>query len=87
VPIVLKCESLSLLKTSGSAQVYNRISLLLPSYLRLSKNVNIEAYTNVYNFSHCMKLSLTLREERRLRVFENRVFRGIFWPTRDKVTR
>jgi hypothetical protein len=27
-----------------------------------------------------------LREERRLRVFENRVFRRIFGPKRDKVT-
>jgi hypothetical protein len=30
--------------------------------------------------------SLTLREERRLRVFENRVFRRIFGPKRDEVT-
>jgi len=30
--------------------------------------------------------SLTLREEHRLRVFENRVLRRIFWPKRDKVT-
>ena len=29
---------------------------------------------------------LTLREERRLRVFENRVLRGIFGPQMDKVT-
>jgi len=29
---------------------------------------------------------LTLREERRLRVFENRVLRRIFVPKRDKVT-
>jgi hypothetical protein len=27
-----------------------------------------------------------LREERRLRVFENRVLRRIFWPKRDEVT-
>ena len=27
-----------------------------------------------------------MREERRLRVFENRVFRGIFGPRRKKVT-
>jgi hypothetical protein len=31
-------------------------------------------------------LSLTLREEHRLRVFENRVLRRIFGPKRDKVT-
>ena len=34
----------------------------------------------------CETWSLTLREERRLRVFENRVFRGIFGPKRDEVT-
>jgi hypothetical protein len=31
-------------------------------------------------------LSLTLREEHRLRVFENRVLRRVFGPNRDKVT-
>jgi hypothetical protein len=30
--------------------------------------------------------SLTLREERRIRVFENRVLRGIFGPKRDELT-
>ena len=30
--------------------------------------------------------SLKLREERRLRVFEDRVLRRIFWPKRDEVT-
>jgi hypothetical protein len=34
----------------------------------------------------CEAWSLTLREERRLRMFENRVLRGIFGPKRDKVT-
>jgi hypothetical protein len=29
---------------------------------------------------------MTLREERRLRVFENRVLRGIFGAKRDEVT-
>jgi hypothetical protein len=31
-------------------------------------------------------LSLNLREERRLRVFENRVLRRVFGPRRDEVT-
>jgi hypothetical protein len=35
----------------------------------------------------CETWSLTLREEHRLRVFENRVPRKIFGPTRDEVTR
>ena len=34
----------------------------------------------------CKTWSLTLREERRLRVFENRVLRRIFGPKRNKVT-
>jgi hypothetical protein len=34
----------------------------------------------------CETLSLTLREERRLKVFENRVLRRIFGPKRDEVT-
>jgi hypothetical protein len=34
----------------------------------------------------CETWSLTLGEERRLRVFENMVFRIIFGPKRDKVT-
>ena len=34
----------------------------------------------------CETLSLTLREERRLRVFENRVLRRTFGPKRDEVT-
>jgi len=35
----------------------------------------------------CETRSLTLREERRLRVFENRVLRSIFGPKRDEVRR
>jgi hypothetical protein len=35
----------------------------------------------------CETLPLTLREEHRLRVFENRVLRTIFGPKRDEVTR
>jgi hypothetical protein len=34
----------------------------------------------------CETLSLTLREEHRLRVFENRVLKRIFGPKRDEVT-
>jgi hypothetical protein len=34
----------------------------------------------------CETWSLTLGKERRLRVFENRVLRGIFGPKRDEVT-
>jgi hypothetical protein len=34
----------------------------------------------------CETCSLTFREERRLRVFKNRVFRRIFGPKRDEMT-
>ena len=34
----------------------------------------------------CETCSLTLRDERRLRVFENRVLRRVFGPKRDEVT-
>jgi hypothetical protein len=34
----------------------------------------------------CETWSLTLREERRLRAFEKRVLRRVFWPKRDEVT-
>ena len=35
----------------------------------------------------CETWSLTLREKRRVRIFENRVLRKIFGPKRDEVTR
>jgi hypothetical protein len=41
-------------------------------------------YTVGKHFSGC--LNSKLREEHRLRVFENRVLRGIFVPKRDEVT-
>jgi len=34
----------------------------------------------------CDSWSLILREERRLRVFENRVLRRILWPKKNEVT-
>jgi len=61
---------------------------LLSSSL-LSKNIKIKVYRTImlpivlYGFE---TWSLTLREERRLRVFENRVLRRIFGPKRDGVT-
>jgi hypothetical protein len=37
-------------------------------------------------FYGCETWSLTLREERKLRVFENMVLRRVFGPKRDEVT-
>jgi hypothetical protein len=39
------------------------------------------------NFYGCEAWSLTLRKERRLKVFENRVLRRVFGPRRDEVTK
>jgi hypothetical protein len=54
----------------------------------LSKNVKIKIYRTIILpvvLYGCGSWSLTLREECRLRVFENRVLRRIFWPKRDEV--
>jgi hypothetical protein len=52
--------------------------------------VNCIFIVDVLNFFHYIVFhstwSLTLREEHRLRVFENRVLRGIFGPMGDEVT-
>jgi hypothetical protein len=61
---------------------------LLSSSL-LSKNTNIKIYRIVILLVvlyGCETWCVTLREEHRLRVFENRVLRGIFGPKRDEVT-
>jgi hypothetical protein len=72
---------------SGNA-CYHSVQNILSSSL-LSKNIQIKIYritilpVVLYG---CETWSLTLREERRLRVFENGVLRRIFGPTRDEVT-
>jgi len=72
---------------SGNA-CYHSVQKLLSSRL-LSKNVKIKIYRTIILpvvLYGCETLSLTLREERKLRVFENMVLRRIFGPTRDEVT-
>ena len=61
---------------------------LLSSSL-LSKYLKIKIYRTIilpFVLYGCETWSPTLREERRLRVFENRMLRRIFGPKRDKVT-
>jgi hypothetical protein len=61
---------------------------LLSSRL-LSRNLNIKIYITIIFpvvLYGCETWSLTLREERRLRVFENRVLMRVFEPRRDEVT-
>jgi hypothetical protein len=59
------------------------------SYSLLSKKLTIKIYRIIIlpvGLYGCETWSLTLREERRLRVFENRVLRSVFGPKRDEVT-
>jgi len=61
----------------------------LLSFRLLSKNLKIKIYRTIILpvvLYGCETWSLTLREERRLRVFENRVLRKVFEPKRDEVT-
>jgi hypothetical protein len=53
----------------------------------LSKNLKINIYRTIILpvLYGCETWLLTLREEHRLRVSENRVLRGIFGPKRDEV--
>jgi hypothetical protein len=71
---------------SGSA-CYHSVQDLLSSSL-LSKNTKIKIYRTIILpvLYGCETWSLTLREEHRLRVFENKVLRRMFGPKRDEVT-
>jgi hypothetical protein len=79
-------EELKRRLNSGNA-CYHSVQNLLSSRL-LSKNVKVRIYKTIilpvvlYGWETC---SLTVREEHKLRVFENRALR-IFGPKRDGVT-
>jgi hypothetical protein len=58
------------------------------SFHLLSKDLLIKIYKTIILpvvLYGCVAWPLTLREEHRLRVFENRVLRRIFGPKREKV--
>jgi hypothetical protein len=66
---------------------YHLVQSLLPSHL-LSRDLKVKIYKTAILpvvLYGCETWSLTLREEYRLRVFENRVLRRIFGPKRDEV--
>jgi len=72
---------------SGNACSHSVQNLLSSSLL--SRNSKIKLYITIILplvLCRCETSSLTLREEHRLRVFENRVLRRIFGPRRDEVT-
>jgi hypothetical protein len=65
---------------------YYSVQNLLSSRL-ISKNLKIKIYKTVILpvvLDGCETWSLTLREEHRLRVYENRVLRRIFGPRREE---
>jgi len=79
-------EIKSRLKSENASlhSVHNRLSSSL-----LSKNLKIKIDRNIILFVvlyGCETWSLTLREERRMLLFENRVLRRIFESKRDELT-
>jgi hypothetical protein len=71
---------------SGNACYHSVQSL---SSRMLSMNLKVKIYKIIFMsvvLYGCETWSLTLREEHRLRVFENRVLRRIFGPKSDEVT-
>jgi hypothetical protein len=64
---------------------YYSIQTLFSSRL-LPKNLKLRIYKTIMlpvGLYGCEALSLTLREERRLRLFENWILKWIFWPNRN----
>jgi hypothetical protein len=62
-------------------------SRVIFSFRQLCRNIKVKIYKTIILpvLYGCEPWSLTLREEHRLRVFENRVLRRIFGPKRDEV--
>jgi hypothetical protein len=71
---------------SGNA-CYHLVQNPLSSSHLISKNVNVKIYKIVILpvvLYECKTWSLTLREGRRLKVFENRMLRRIYGPKREE---
>ena len=74
---------------SGNAWYHSVQSLLSSRFLSKNLKTNIYIYRTIILpvvLYGCESWSLTAREERKLRVFENMVLRRIFGPRRDEVT-
>ena len=71
----------------GNARYYS-LEKILSSHL-LSKKLKVNTYKTIILqvvLYCCETWSLALREEHRLRVFENKVLRKIFGAKRDEIT-
>ena len=78
------CTERTAISIKGEYSVQNILSSSL-----LSKNLKIKIYRTIILpvvLYGCETWSLTLREERRLTVFDNRVLMRVFGPKRDEVT-
>jgi hypothetical protein len=67
----------------------NLAGIIIPSNKVMAKNLKIRIYKTLILpvvLYGCETCSLTLKEEHRLRVFENWLLRKIFGPERDEVT-
>jgi hypothetical protein len=83
----LNLEEIKRRLSSGNAY-YHSVQSFLSSHL-LSKNLKMRIYKTIILpviLYGCETWGLTLREEHRLRVFENKVLRRIFGPKRDEGT-
>jgi len=81
-------EIKSRLKSGVLAVIRCGIFIFLESFL-LKKNIKIKVHRTIILhvvLSGCETWSLTMREESRLRVFENRMLRRIFGRKKDEVT-
>ena len=81
------CEEIKSRLKLGNAYYYSVQNLFSSSLL--SKNLKIKIYRTIILpvvLYGCETWSLKLRDEHRLRVFENRVLRRVFGPKRDEVT-
>ena len=68
---------------------YHSVQNIL-SFTLLSKNLKIKIYRSIILsvvLYGCETWSLTMRQERRLRMFENRALRRIFGPKKDEAIR
>jgi hypothetical protein len=73
----------------NSGNACNHLVQSLLSFRLLSRNAKVKIHKIItwpLVLYGCETWSVTLREEHRLRVFENRVLRRIYRPKRDEVT-
>ena len=87
VTVTVACWAPLLMDTVPSACYYSVQNLWSSSLLSKKLKTKIYRTTILPVVLHgCENWSLSLREESRLRVFENRVLRRVFGPKKDEVT-